>query len=253
MGKKVTKKKAVKKSSKAGKALDKEWKKTEYGTVKGPYEQKSVIKRIEALFLDNVGKTLTREQIIEAAKDPKTGREPENWHQRLSELRTDYGYTIHSRRNRGDLKVQEYLMPHTRRRPTAGKRVKPTRKTWEAVLERCDNACEWSEDGQRCGLRQGDIDPVSGGRVKLTPDHKLPHSVNPKADPDKPSQWQALCGRHQVMKKNFWDSLTGKLNTYAVVQAAPDSEKREVFLFLLQYFGYNLKDKTIVRKGKERE
>jgi len=83
-----------------------------YGKPKGPYRQKSVKKRIEAIFLDNLGKVLTREQIIEAATDPDSGRQPENWHQRLSELRTDDGYTILSWRNRGDLKVQEYLMPH---------------------------------------------------------------------------------------------------------------------------------------------
>jgi hypothetical protein len=34
--------------------------------------------------------------------------------------------------------------------------------------------------------------------------------------------------------------MTGKLNTYAVVQAAPETEKRAVFLFLLEYFGYVL-------------
>ena len=38
-----------------------------YGKVKKTYEQKSVTKRIEALFLDNLGKILTREQIIQAA------------------------------------------------------------------------------------------------------------------------------------------------------------------------------------------
>jgi hypothetical protein len=181
----------------------KEWKKSEYGKVRGPYKQVSVMKRIEALFLDNIGKTLTREQIIEAAKDPKTAKEPENWHQRLSELRTDCGYTILSRRNRGYLKVQEYLMPHSQKRPIAGKRVKPTPKTWAAVLKRSNNTCEWSEGGQRCGLRQGDIDPVGGGRVTLTPDHKRPHSIDPKADPNNAAQWQVLCGRHQVVKKKL--------------------------------------------------
>jgi hypothetical protein len=78
-----------------------------YRKPKGPYRQKSVKKRIEAFFLDNLGKVLTREQIIEAATDPDSGREPENWHQRLSELRTDDGYTILSRRNGGGLKVQD--------------------------------------------------------------------------------------------------------------------------------------------------
>jgi len=127
-----------------------------YGKPKGPYRQKSVKKRIEAIFLDNLGKVLTREQIIEAATDPVSGRQPENWHQRLSELRTDDGYTILSWRNRGDLKVQEYLMPHKRKRRGAGKRVRPTDATWTSVLKRTANACEWKEGGMTCGLRDGE-------------------------------------------------------------------------------------------------
>jgi len=228
------------------------WSKPGYGQVKGPYRQESVRKRIEALFLDNIGKTLTREQIIEAARDPTTGDEPENWHQRLSELRTDDGYTILSRRNRGDLKVQEYLMPHARKRAKAGNRVTIAREAWAAVLQRAGNACEWAEGGRRCGLREGEVDPVGGRRVRLTPDHKRPHSLDPRADPADPAQWQALCGRHQVVKKNYWDSMTGKVNTYAVVQAAPDAEKRQIFLFLLEYFGYDLVEGRSAIKRKRR-
>jgi hypothetical protein len=218
------------------------------GVVKGPYSQGSVKRRIEALFLDNVGKILTREQILEAARDPVSRKEPENWHQRLSELRTDDGYTILSWRNRGELKVQEYLMPHTKKRLAASRRIKPTIQTWQQVLERAGNGCEWFEGGQKCGLHEGDSDPIGGGRVKLTPDHKRPHSVDAAADPKDPSQWQALCGRHQVVKKDYWDNMTGKLNTYAVVQAAPETEKRAVFLFLLDYFGYALETDGLIRK-----
>jgi hypothetical protein len=199
-----------------------------------------VKKRIEALFLDNIGKILSRGQILKVAADPKTGKEPENWHQRLSELRTDDGYTILSWRNRGDLKVQEYVMPYRQKRPMAGKRIKPTDATWLAVLQRANYSCEWCEAGQSCALKQGDVDPVGGGRVRLTPDHKRPHSVDPQADPLNPDQWQALCGRHQVMKKNYWDNMTGKINAYAVIQAASRQEKQEVFLFLLGYFGYSI-------------
>jgi hypothetical protein len=177
-----------------------------YGEVKGPYPQKTVKKRIEALFLDNIGKVLTREQIIEAATDPTTGKAPENWHQRLSELRTDAGYTILSWRNRGDLKVQEYLMPSIERRAGAAKRVKPTDATWLEILKRAGYKGEWNAAGEGCGLAQGDKDSVGGGTVRLTPDHKRPHSVDPSADPTDPAQWQALCGRHQVVKKNYWDS-----------------------------------------------
>ncbi|MCE7983151.1 MAG: restriction endonuclease [Caldilinea sp. CFX5] len=220
-----------------------------YGEITQTYTEKSVKKRIEAFLLDNIGKIVTREQILEVARDPVTGKEPENWHQRLSELRTDDGYTILSWRNRGDLKVQEYLMPHAEKRSKAAKRIRPTDETWLAVLERANYACEWNEGGDICRLKAGDIDPVGGGRVKLSYDHKTPHSLNPDADPTNPEQWQALCSRHQVVKKNYWDHLTGKLNAYAIVQAATKSEKQAIFDFLLAYFGYLMSsDGTIVKR-----
>jgi hypothetical protein len=59
-----------------------------------------------------------------------------------------------------------------------------------------------------------------------------------RADPHNPDHWRALSGRHQVMKKNYWDSRTGKLNTYAIVQAASRAEKKRILDFLLKYFGY---------------
>jgi hypothetical protein len=209
------------------------------GSLKGPYNQKSIRERIEALFLDNVGKIVTRPQIIEVSKDPKTGKEPENWHQRLSELRTDHGYTILSWRDRKDLKVEEYLMPDKNKRPTANKRVRPTPSCWKQILKRAGNSCEWREDGQVCGLQEGDIDPIGGGTVKLTPDHNNPHSVNPTSDPGDPSQWKAFCGRHQVMKKNYWDSTTGKINISAILQSLPEKQKYEALEFLETYFGKN--------------
>jgi hypothetical protein len=208
-----------------------------YGEIKGSYSQSSVKKRIEAFFLDNIGKVVTREQIIKVATNPKTGRIPENWHQRLSELRTDKGYTILSWRNRKDLKVSEYLMPTAEKRLTAAKRVKIDSETWQEVLKRADYRCEWQEANFVCGLKDGDIDPVGGGTVKLTPDHKKPHATDAPIDPRNPDDWQALCGRHQVMKKNYWDDTTSWLNVYAIVQAASEGEKRKVYEFLKKYFG----------------
>lgn len=209
----------------------------EYGSVKGPYNQPSVRERILALFLDNVGKVLTRSQILEAiGVSSKTGEPPENWHQRLSELRTDYGYTILTKRDRPDLQPSEYLMPHTNRREAAKRRVYPSEETWAIVLERANHACEWSEDGYLCGLREGDMDPIGGGTVKLTPDHRQPHSVNPDTDPNNPDQWRALCGRHQVMKKNYWNDATGKIHIRAILQAISKEEKMEAFKFLQEYF-----------------
>ena len=205
--------------------------------IQGPYEQPSIRARIEAFFLDNLGKVATREQLIEVATDPKTGRVPENWHQRLSELRTDQGYTILSWRNRGDLKVSEYMMPNAERRSTAARRTRPNAVTWQQVLAQSDYRCSWTESGITCGLRQGDIDPVGGGTVKLTPDHKNPHSIHAEIDPEDPSKWQPLCGRHQVMKKNYWDDETGWLNVVAIIQSASEAQKRQAFEFLKAYFG----------------
>jgi hypothetical protein len=211
--------------------------KRKYAEIKKTYTQKSIRDRIEAFFLDNLGKIVTREQIIKVATDPNTGRVPENWHQRLSELRTDYGYTILSWRNRGDLKISEYLMPNAERRKEAGKRVKPTPKTWQQVLEAADYRCCWRDGNEVCNLKSGDIDPIGGGTVRLTPDHKQPHSINPDTDADDPNKWQPLCGRHQVMKKHYWDDETGWLNVYAIVQSASEEEKRRVYEFLREYFG----------------
>lgn len=209
-----------------------------YGKIKRKYHQKTVKQRIEALFLDNIGKVITREQILKVATDPTTGKQPENWHQRLSELRTDDGYTILSWRNKGWLQVEEYLMPSADKRSKAAKRVKPDKSTWATILKRAKDACEWKEGNEICGLKEGEIDPVGGGKVRLTPDHKKPHSINPDSDPQNADQWQALCGRHQVMKKNYWDTNTGKMNVYAIIQSSTRREKEIVFKFLLDYFGY---------------
>jgi hypothetical protein len=198
----------------------------------GRYSQATLKDRIRAFFLDDIGRIVTRDQLVQLAG----GRE--NWHQRLSELRTDEGYTILSWRNQGNLRVSEYLMPTAERRPMAARRVRPTVQVWHEVLSRARHACEWTEaDGIHCGLKNGDLDPVGGGTVKLTPDHKTPHSLNPASDPSDPEQWQALCGRHQVVKKSYWDHLTGKLNTYAIVQGAPEAEKLRIYQFLKKYFG----------------
>ena len=201
------------------------------------YLQRSISARLEAFFLDNLGRVATREQILQVARNPKTGKVPENWHQRLSELRTDLGYTILSAHDTKQLGVSEYMMPHAQKREIAGKRVQINEATWKKVLDRAGHACAWDDGGQKCGLKAGEKDPIGGGTVRLTPDHKRPHSVDPRADPDDPDAWQPLCGRHQVVKKNFWDHSTGTMNVYAIVQAAPEKVKQEIYEFLREYFG----------------
>lgn len=206
-----------------------------YSSDKRVYKEKSISARLEALFLNNIGLVVTRERIIEVATDPISGRVPENWHQRLSELRTDKGYTILAQKDWKVLSPSEYVMPHPGRRPTAAKRVMPTRECWDSVLKLAKGRCQWMEDGQPCGLANGDIDPIGGGTVRLTPDHLSPHSINPDIDPANPAQWQALCGRHQVTKKNYWDGASGKINLLGILQHASTKQKAEALQFLLDY------------------
>lgn len=202
------------------------------------YKQRSIRERIEALFLDNIGKIVTNQNLVEVSRDPITGKEPENWHQRLSELRTDYGYTILSFRDRKDLRVGEYVLLSAEKRAKPNKRVKPSPECWKKVLRRAHNRCEWSEGGTTCGLREGEIDPIGGGRVKLTADHVNPHSIGgDTVDIDNPDDWQALCGRHQVVKKNYWDDATGKLNITAILQAVPEKDKKKAYDFLREFYG----------------
>lgn len=127
-------------------------------------------------------------------------------------------------------------MPNADRRPTAGKRMRPRPDVWRAVLEAVDNRCVWVEGATTCGLQHGALDPVGCGTVRRTPDHKTPHSVRAAADSTAPSKWHPLCGRHQVVKRNSWDSQTGEINVVAIVQAASAAQKREVFEFLSRDF-----------------
>lgn len=215
----------------------------------GPRQKNSGRSIVRELFLQNLGKVVTKAQIIDAIEKGTGAADYENWHQRLSELRTDEGYTILSYRDQAGLKPGEYVMKTADRREVAAKRVRPTTTTWSAVLTRAKNGCEWNEAGVPCGLKHGDVDPIGGGTVRLTPDHMTPHSVNPKSDPGDPNHWQALCGRHQVTKRNYWDSTTGKLNALAIVQASSSAEKVAIFQMLLAYFGFTQDESGNIKKG----
>lgn len=127
-------------------------------------------------------------------------------------------------------------MPDAARRKSAGLRTRPTMAVWSAVLKKHGHACAWNVGGGECGLTQGDVDPVGGGRVRLTPDHRRPHSIDAVADKSDIDAWQPLCARHQIMKKNYWDDATGWLNVYGIVQAASAKDKRKVYNFLREYF-----------------
>jgi len=200
------------------------------GSVRKSYTQRSISARLEAFFLDNVGLVVSNEQLKQVSRDPVTGDEPENWHQRLSELRTDRGYTILSQRDDPTLKNGEYCLESADKRETAKSRRAINKKIKEALLQAAP-VCVFPN----CGLREGERDPVGGGTVRLQVDHKTAHDHDDNGQ-DELTNYQLLCGRHNVTKKNLWDDQTGKLNVRAILQFVPHADKVVARDWLSVYF-----------------
>lgn len=133
------------------------------------------------------------------------------------------------------LKVGEYVLKSKEPSKKPTKRVKIANSTWKEVLDLCDRKCEYNMEGTQYGLRDGDIDPVGGGTVKLTADHKNPHSVDPQIDPKINPNGKRFVN---VIKKNFWDE-DGKLNVIAILQSA-SRQVKEAFEWLKTYFNDKL-------------
>lgn len=188
--------------------------------------------RIREFMIANAGKVVTREQIQEAAADPTTGKTPENWHQRLSELRVDEGYDILSWRDRATLKPGQYLLESGLPTRIAKPRAYLTPDQKIALFARDEHRCQWPG----CLLTGGAIDPVGGGTVVLTADHKSPHSLQDGKWSGTLDDWQTLCARHQQEKKNFIDDRTGRKNLRELVRAAGRPEKLAIFEDLKAYF-----------------
>ncbi|MGF6180063.1 hypothetical protein ABIB42_001063 [Massilia sp. UYP32] len=207
-------------------------------SVSKAYQQRSISARLEAFFLDSVGLVVSNEHLKQVARDPITGNEPENWHQRVSELRTDRGYTILTQRDDPSLKNGEYCLESTDRRETAKVRRAINKKIKAALLE-LSPACVYPG----CNLREGERDPVGGGTVKLQVDHKTAHNHD-DGGLNVLGNYQLLCGRHNVTKKNLWDDQTGKLNIKAILQFIPHSDKVVAKEWLSNYFSENSSERV---------
>ena len=194
------------------------------------YSQSSARLRIEAFFIDNVGLIVTREHLVQVASCPVSGQHRENWHQRLSELRNNFGYTILSWRDNKTLKPGEYVMPTLDRRTCTVR--KAAGASIKAALMAISPVCQF----EGCGLAEGDSDPIGGGTVRLQCDHKSGHAFPDSSRPACLDDWQLLCGRHNVLKKNFWDDKTGKSNVVGILQASSEKEKQLALQFLQSYF-----------------
>lgn len=171
---------------------------------------------------------------------------PRRWHQRISELRIEHGYDIHSANSRQDLKPGEYLLTCATPVHRPNPRVKVSAKLRLAVVDR-DRCCQFVDpaSGRKCGLFEGDTDPYTHQLVKLTADHITPHSAGGRTTL---GNLQAMCRRHQSKKRNRYDG--DKPDLMALLREAPIVEKERAYDFLALYFDNDKLRHTIIVESK---
>lgn len=134
--------------------------------------------RIRRLLLEHVGEIVTADDIRAAAGISE-------WARRVRELRDEEGWAIHSHNDDDSLKPGEYRLLSA---PGSRKGIRFSRaisKTLRAqVLDRNGFTC------QMCGLTPGDIDPISGRKVRLHIGHIVDKSLGGK---DELSNLRSLC------------------------------------------------------------
>lgn len=112
----------------------------------------SAKKKIGDFLLDNVGKTVTKEQLRDVAGISE-------WARRVRELREEHGWPVLSHHDRSDLKPGEYVLASVPADPGYSFPRRMSAKLRAQVLKRNGYTC------QMCGAGPGDV--VNGRKVRL--------------------------------------------------------------------------------------
>jgi HNH endonuclease len=182
--------------------------------------------RILAYLLDNIGHTLTSDQIREASGGAS------EWARRVRELRDEEGYEILTHRDRADLKPGQYLMLTDVRRPVFARDI--SKETRAFVLERNGYTC------QMCGLAAGDRDPyVPSRKVRLTMGHIIDKSLGGE---DTPNNLRAVCTNCNEGLAATSPPKPDRLQVLRQVRRATISDQLYVLDWLQEKFGTNRAD-----------
>lgn len=153
---------------------------------KGYQGKVSIKERFRYLFTHNLRRRFSRDQLQEVA-----GRDKPRWHQRISELRTDDGYTIKQARHEN---TSWYAMPHADCRDMTASRF-PLDKYRDGLIERDGDTCAL------CCVKDGEMSERTTTKVTLQPDHIIPHAHGGK---DSMSNLQLLCQPCNLFKKEHY-------------------------------------------------
>lgn len=188
-----------------------------------------LVREFSTLFLQNVRRKVTKEQIAAVAGISE-------WARRVRELRDEYGWQILSHKERpGELKPGEYILASDQPQVSAKAR-KIGKDQWYRILDRDHHLC------LSCGRGPGDQHPIDSGRtVKLVVDHVVPISVAEQEgiDPYADENLQTLC---DVCNEGKWNKYVGRvgkarLNLIALVRHAPRAEQQRIYEMLREIFG----------------
>lgn len=189
----------------------------------------SARQRILELFLSQVGKKVSKEQIAQVAGISE-------WARRVRELRDEFGYKLHSHKDLPkQLKPGEYIL-QDKTPNTSAKQRKIGKDQWYRILDRDGHKC------LSCGRRAGDKNPIDENRtVKLVVDHVYLISIAEKngMDPYSDENLQTLC---DICNEGKWNKFSGKVgetrvNLDALIRHAPLEEQRRIYEILKKIFG----------------
>jgi len=178
---------------------------------------------IRRFLLANIGRVVTSIELRDAA-----GTSVSEWARRLRELRELEGWPILTHNDTAELKPGQYLLSEkpTQKLPHFARGI--SAKLRAEVLDRNGFTC------QMCGLTPGDIDPMTGRKVRLHLGHIKDKSLGGK---DELSNLRALCSTCNQGAKNITAEKPTGLWLLSQIRRAGQDEQRTVFEWLRKKFG----------------
>jgi 5-methylcytosine-specific restriction endonuclease McrA len=177
--------------------------------------------RIKQFLIANVGKVVTSHQIRDAA-----GLSVSEWARRLRELR-EVGWPILTHNDTLNLKSNEYLLEHIPAENAISFSRPISLKLRAQVLDRNGFTC------QMCGLTPGDVDPITGRKVRLHIGHIKDKSIGGK---DELSNLRALCSSCNQGAKNITSEKPTTIWLLQQIRRAGQDEQRAVLEWLHKKF-----------------
>ncbi len=178
--------------------------------------------KVAQFFVDNLGKIVESRE-IQAAADGAV-----QYSRRLRELRAD-GWKIQSHADTTELKPGQYRlieMPPEKKPVTFSSTI--SQKLRAEVLDRNGFTC------QMCGVTPGDIDVVTGRKVRLHIGHIKDKSLGGK---DELSNLRTLCSSCNQGAKNVTQEKPTTIWLLGQVRRAGQDEQRAVLEWLQKKFG----------------